>query len=88
MIQPGHNFTHVTIASLSRHVQNCDLVKLLFFFSEEHLFLQGFSPELINHLWNSPPVVYWEYGHIVAHECMDIFMGIDIWRYVSAVHIH
>ena len=52
MLQSCQNSAHVTTAELSWHVQNCDMISLLFFSSEHHIILQDFDYEFINPLWN------------------------------------
>ena len=52
MMQPGHEFAHVTTALLSWHVQNYVLVRSLFFTKSNTIFFQDLDYELINCLWH------------------------------------
>ena len=52
MVQSVHKFAHATTAQLSWHVQNCDLIRSLFFKQEQAEYLQDFNYELINPVCN------------------------------------
>ena len=47
-----HNFTHVTTAQLSWHVQNCDLIGWLESILEKRKLAKDFSYRLMNHRWH------------------------------------
>ena len=42
MIQSGCTYTHGTVADVSWHVQNCEMIWSLFFISEQNVILQNY----------------------------------------------
>ena len=48
MIESCQNFAHAPTAELSGHVQNSDLIKLLFITLMQQIFLQDLDNELLN----------------------------------------
>ena len=51
IIQSGHYFAHVMTAQLSWHVQNCDLIGLLFLSNSKVIFFQVLDYKVINTWW-------------------------------------
>ena len=54
LIQSDHKFAHVMTAQLSWLVQNCDLLKLLFFKLKKQIFLWDLNYEAMNDRCNGP----------------------------------
>ena len=52
MTWSDYKFAHVTTVELSWHVQNFDLIKLLLFMQEQHIYLEDLDYGLIGYLWN------------------------------------
>ena len=57
MIWAGPKFAHATTSQLSWYVQNCDLIRSIFFKQEQHEFLWDFTYEFVNRLQNTRPQV-------------------------------